>query len=169
MTDLDGIRDLVRYDRAVFDRFERRIQRWGWAEATKNRETGHLSLKNTLVHILNVHEAWRVAIPQKRWEVFEEAGRRPNDVTSWREYRRYRDRVTERIDETLGTLTEKRLQQKVHAPWMPGRYSMADGFVQSSYEQAHHLGEIIAMFWQADREPPAMTWIQNGRQGPRRR
>ena len=30
---------------------------------------------------------------------------------------------------------------------------------QVTLEQAHHLGELIALFWQIDVEPPEMTWI----------
>ncbi len=44
---------------------------------------------------------------------------------------------------------------------MPGRYTVEDGCFQASFEQAHHLGEIIAVFWQQDWNPPPMTWIQN--------
>jgi len=55
---------------------------------------------------------------------------------------------------------------------MPGKYSFEDAIYQTSYEQAHHLGEMIAVFWQADRAPPKMTWIENRparRRGARRR
>ncbi len=47
---------LIDYDRRAFESYEKAIRRLGWAEATKNRETGLLSFKDTLVHILNVYE-----------------------------------------------------------------------------------------------------------------
>ena len=31
--------------------------------------------------------------------------------------------------------------------------------MQVRLEQAHHLGELIALFWQIDIEPPEMTWV----------
>jgi len=31
--------------------------------------------------------------------------------------------------------------------------------MQVTFEQAHHTGEFIALFWQIDVEPPEMTWI----------
>ena len=43
---------------------------------------------------------------------------------------------------------------------MPGRYVVSDGLLQTTFEQAHHLGEIIAALWQDDIEPPPMTWIE---------
>ena len=34
-----------------------------------------------------------------------------------------------------------------------------DALAQVTLEQAHHVGELIALFWQQDVEPPEMTWI----------
>ncbi len=161
MARLENVRRLLAYDRAVFSRFETAIVRRGWAAATQDHGTGHGSLKNTLVHILNVREAWLVAIPHRRWKVFDAPGRRPDDIRSWAEYRAYRDRVRAGVDELMAELSEAALSRRVKAPWMPGRYTLEDAFYQQSYEQAHHLGEVIAVFWQQDWSPPAMTWIQN--------
>ena len=157
------------YNVEVLGRFERSLARWPWAEATKDVGIGHLSLKNTLVHILNVHEAWLVAIAQDRWEIFDAPGRRPDEVESWRSYRSYRDRVWSGIDPLLADLTDRRLDARVTAPWMAGRYTLEDGFVQATIEQAHHLGEVIGVYWQHDRAPPKMTWIENTAQRPRSR
>ncbi len=161
MSKLENVRRTLDYDRTVFARYERAVARLGWKEAAADHGTGHGSLKNTLVHILNVREAWLVAIAQDRWEVFEEPGRQPNDVHSWAEFRKYRDRTRRGVDALMARLTEADLGRRVKAPWMPGTYTLEDAFYQSSYEQAHHLGEIIAVFWQADRRPPKMTWIEN--------
>ncbi|MCI4331022.1 MAG: DinB family protein [Thermoplasmata archaeon] len=161
MSKLATVRRLNSYDRLVFDRFVRAVSRLGWAKASEDRGTGHLSLKNTLVHILNVHEAWLVAIAQDRSEVFDVPGRRPTEVGSWREFRIYRDRVWKGVDGWMTTLTEAKLSRRVKAAWMPGTYTLEDAFYQVAFEQAHHLGEVIAVFWQDDRAPPKMTWIEN--------
>lgn len=153
------IERLVDYDRTVFDAYSRRIERDGWRGAVRDRGIAHRSFKNTLVHILNVHEAWRVIIPEKRWEIFDERGRQPSAIRSWEAYRSYRDKVWSSIDRQVEGLTASRLARRVRAPWMPGRYSMADGFVQSSYEQAHHVGEMIGAFWRRNVAPPQMMWI----------
>jgi hypothetical protein len=102
-----------------------------------------------------------VAIAQEKCEVFERPGRRPDEVGSLAELRAYRDRVWTGVDALMATLTEARLGRRVKAPWMPGTYTLEDAFFQSSIEQAHHIGEMIAVFWQADRRPPKMTWIEN--------
>lgn len=166
MSELDTLRTLVRYNRFVFDRFERALERRGWKAASAHQETGHSSLKDTLVHILNVQEAWLVAIPGRRWDVFEEAGRQPASIRSWAELRSYRNRVWAAVDRSLARLTDRDLRRRIRAPWMPGRYTVLDGILQATFEEAHHLGEVIAVFWQNDWRPPEMTWIENL---PRRR
>jgi uncharacterized damage-inducible protein DinB len=160
VTRVASIRRLVRYDRRAFDSFERSARRLGWARASRDREIGHGSIKNTLVHILNVHEAWLVAAAQDRWdEVRACAGRRPEAVRSFRDLARYRERVWGAIDPLVAGLTERALARRVAVPWIVGRYTLEDGFQQASFEQAHHLGEVIAAYWQMDRTPPQMMWI----------
>ncbi len=67
------------------------------------------------------------------------------------------------VDELLDNLDDELLAKKVKAPWLPGSHYLADVLMQVSFEQAHHIGEIIAMMWQLDIEPPEMTWIMNTR------
>ncbi len=166
MSDLEVIRGLVAYNHAVLNRFERSLERRPWKEVSRDRGIGHGSLKDTLVHILNVEEAWLVAIAQGRWEVFDRPGRRGPAVRSWKQFREYRDSVWAGTDRLLNGLTETRLRARVKAPWMPGQYALRDAFFQVLIEEAHHLGEVIGVHWQRNWRPPPMTWIENL---PRRR
>jgi len=160
MSRLQTVQRLVTYDRRAFESFEGSIRRLGWAEATANREVAHRSLKDTLVHILNVHEAWLVAAAQDRWEeVFRNPGRRAKAVRSFADLRRYRNQTWKGIDDLMDGLTEARLGRRVKVPWIAGRYTLEDGFYQTSFEQAHHLGEVIAVYWQMNKVPPQMMWI----------
>ena len=154
------VRRLVTYDRRAFGSFERSAVRLGWRRAVADRGTGHRTIKDTLVHILNVHEVWLVAAAQDRWdEVLSNPGRRPSAVRSFADLRRYRAATWAAIDPLLGRLTDRALGRRVKVPWMPGRYTLEDAFLQVSFEQAHHLGEVIATYWQRNRPPPQMMWI----------
>lgn len=150
---------LVAYDRKTFETYERGIKRGGWAEAVKERGIGHHSFKDTLVHILNVHEVWLVAVPTEKWEVFDDPIRRKANVKSWGDLARYRRKVWKGIDELMAGLTEAKLKRRVAVDWFKGRYTLEDAFFQTSFEQAHHLGEIIGAYWQMDKAPPQMMWI----------
>lgn len=153
--------ELEAYDRKVFDRFVRRVRRLPWTQAVREREIGHRTLFATLVHILNVREVWLVYIvPGRNRELarlFSEPSRHPND---WKGFRTYAERVWSGSAATTRGLRGRDLGRTVRAPWMPGKYTVADAYLQASYEEAHHLGEIIGALWQDDVASPPMTWIE---------
>jgi uncharacterized damage-inducible protein DinB len=159
-------RRLFAYNERVFERFVRRVRRLPWRQVRRRREIGHQSLFDTLVHILNVHEVWIGYILQRRSgdseleALFGDTSRRPKD---WRGFRTYDRRVWATVRDFLARLSGRDMSRPVRAPWMPGRYVVSDGLWQTSFEQAHHLGEIIGALWQDDLESPAMTWIEIGR------
>jgi len=150
---------LIAYDRRVFEAYERGARRLGWASAVKNREIGHLWIKDTLVHILNVHESLLIAVGQGRREVWKDPARKRENIKSWQDLRRYRERVWNGIDDLTARLTNAKLRRVAKVPWFSGRYTLEDVILQSSFEQAHHLGEIIAAYWQMDKSPPQMVFI----------
>jgi len=159
-------RALFDYNRAVFDRFVRRVRKLPGRGATRRRGIGHESLFDTLVHILNVHEVWHVYLVRGRNSdrelsaLFDDPTRHPKD---WKQFDAYAARVWREVDVTLATLTPRTLGRKVHAFWMPGSYTVRDAVLQSTFEQAHHLGEVIGALWQDDIEPPPMTWLDVSR------
>ena len=61
----------------------------------------------------------------------------------------------------LKGLDDNALSKKITAPWLEGEHELGDVLMQVTFEQAHHLGEIIALLWQVNTEPPEMTWIMN--------
>lgn len=163
--DPEQARRLFRYNRRVFERFVRRIRRLPWREVQRQREIGHQSYFATLVHILNVHEVWLGYILTGRssdaelQRLFDDAARRPKD---WRAFARYARRVWALEADYLDPVTSRALRRPVHVFWMPGRYVASDGLLQVSFEQAHHLGELIGALWQQEIAPPEMTWIRVG-------
>jgi uncharacterized damage-inducible protein DinB len=166
-------RALLEYDKAVFDRFARRVRRLRGKAAMRRRGIGHESLFDTLVHILNVQEVWLVYIVRGHDSdrdlepLFNDPRRHP---TTWKAFDEYAARVWAGIEETARTLTPAALGRPAHAFWMRGRYTVRDGILQGSIEQAHHLGEIIGALWQDDVKPPEMTWLDVRRSpGGRRR
>ena len=157
----EDARAIVEYNRAVFDRFVRRVRNLPGREATRRRGIGHESLFDTLVHVLHVQEAWLgFIVPGRRKELLaalkDSSYRHPKN---WRDFDAYSARVWAAVDATVRTLTPRRLAAVVRAPWMPGVYTARDALLQTTMEEAHHLGEVIGALWQDDRASPEMTWI----------
>ncbi|MCW6168111.1 MAG: hypothetical protein LVQ64_06735 [Thermoplasmatales archaeon] len=135
-------RAIYAYNERLFERYVRRIRHLPERAVHRREEIGHRTLFGTLVHILNVHEVWVGYIVQGRTSnpqletLFSDPTRQPKD---WAGFRSYDRRV-----------------------WRTVRYIAADGLLQATFEQAHHLGEIIGVMWQHDLAPPEMTWIRVG-------
>jgi uncharacterized damage-inducible protein DinB len=167
-------RAILAYDRELFERFVRRLKRLPWREIVREREIGHHTLLGTLVHILNVHEAWLVYVVPGRGDeldaLFRSEGRHPN--ASWKAFDEYARRVWTGVDATASGFTDRSLGRRVKAPWMPGTYTVRDAVMQTTIEETHHIGEIIGALWQMDAPPPSrLTWIEllPGNSPPRRR
>ena len=158
------VRRIWAYNRTVLERFLKAAERSPTRAATADRGIGHLSIKNTLAHILRVHEAWLVFIAQGRLRELKATRFRYELYPKVRDVRDYFDRVTIEIDRFIRQLRDSDLKHHVKAPWMPGAYNLQDAFLQTTIEQAHHLGEIIGAFWTMEREPPEMTWIDVDRE-----
>lgn len=169
---VNDLRALVEYDRALFEKFARQIRRLPWKEASRKRGIGHESLFDTLVHILNVREVWMAYIVRGRStdaeleSLFADTTRHPTD---WKGFNAYSARVWKEVETTLGGLRADRLGRRVSVFWMPGKYTVRDGFFQASFEEAHHLGEVIGALWQDDVATSGMTWIDVRRPSKRRR
>lgn len=128
-------------------------------EVVKNREATYNSMKNIFHHILSVHDGWlnvtaqgASADPAMREKDFDE-------VQSMAELRGYMEKIIAQEKRFLGKLTDKDLDRGVQPEWKTRPHPLRDAFLQVTFEQAHHLGELIALFWQEDIEPPEMTWV----------
>ncbi|HTZ61645.1 MAG TPA: DinB family protein [Thermoplasmata archaeon] len=166
------VRALVAYNRAVFERYARAVRRLRGRAAMRKRGIGHESLFGTLVHILNVQEVWLAYIVRGRSSdaeleaLFADARRHPKD---WKGFSAYAARVWHEVEKTVRDLDRAALARRVSVFWMPGRYTVRDAILQTTMEEAHHLGEMIGALWQDDIEPPDMTWIDVNRALARRR
>ena len=164
-------RTLYDYNRAVFDRFVRKVRNLPGRGATRKRGIGHESLLDTLVHVLNVHEVWVLYILPGRTSdkelgaLFDDPRRKPKN---WKDFDAYARRVWAGIDAALSRETSRSLGRRVKVFWMRGTYTARDGLLQATVEQAHHLGEVIGALWQDDIQPPEMTWIDVHRELARR-
>ncbi|MDH2900574.1 MAG: DinB family protein [archaeon] len=160
----DYYRRLFAYNRKVFNAYLNALAKLPWKTLSKNMESSHYSMKDTLVHILTVYNGWlNYNVYGRSSEIPHETEHNPESYNSIGDIRKFRDKVWLGVDELLDNLDDELLAKKVKAPWLPGSHYLADVLMQVSFEQAHHIGEIIAMMWQLDIEPPEMTWIMNTR------
>jgi len=150
-------RAILEYDRAVFDRFTRRVRALPPPEAVRKRGIGHESLFATLVHILNVHEVWHVYIVHGRTSdpeleaLFADPTRQPRN---WKEFDAYAKRVWAGVDRTMRTLRARDLARRVKVFWMPGVYTVGDAVYQTTLEKLTTWGRSSAPSGRMTANPP---------------
>ena len=128
-------------------------------EVRKNREATHHSMKNIFLHILKVHDGWLNVSAQD-----DSADPKVYDgdldvLATMDGVREYMEKVIMKEKAFLATLADENLERPVQAWWKKRPHPLQDELMQVTLEQAHHVGELIALFWQQDVEPPEMTWI----------
>lgn len=152
-------RQLYRYNRIVLEKYVERCRRMGPRRARADRGTGIGSYQETLAHILRVHDAWLNYVVPDDLEGLHASHDAWAKTIRTMDLRAYQRRAWKGIDRLLRGLSPAQLHKVVKAPWMPGRYTLADVLMQCTLEQAHHLGELIGVSWQDDRASPQMMWI----------
>jgi len=71
--------------------------------------------------------------------------------------------VESEVNEYLGTIIEEKLSRKIEFKMRDGStstYTVEDWLVTLFEEETHHRGELIALLWQIDIDPPHMGWAQ---------
>lgn len=123
-----------------------------------NLEASHNSMKDIFTHILTVYDGWL-----NHARMGESSGVPESELDecyqSMENMKRYMKHVEAGVSKLLEGLSDSMLTEPVKVDWMKREHSLADALMQATLEQAHHLGEVIALLWQHNIEPPEMTWI----------
>ena len=159
MTTAADFRSIYQYNWQVLRDYGEALAKLPREELIKNREATHGSMKNIFHHILSVHDGWlnvaaqgTSADPAMRERDFDE-------VPSMDPLRAYLEKIIAKEASFLASLRDKDLGRRVKPEWKERSHPLQDALMQVTFEQAHHIGELIALFWQIDVEPPEMTWI----------
>jgi len=155
---VDDFRRIFKYNQRVLHSFLETLDKLPPETVSKNFEASHNSIKDIFTHILIVYDGWlnharkgeTSGVPEFE---FNKA------FQSMDTMRRYMEHVETGVDALLRDLNDSMLASRIKVDWFEKEQSLADVLMQVTIEQAHHLGEIIALLWQNNIEPPEMTWI----------
>jgi len=155
---VDDFHRIFKYNRQVLHSFLETLDKLPSEIVSKNIEASHNSMKDIFTHILMVYDGWlnharkgeTSGVPESE---FDEA------FQSMDTMKRYMEHVETGVDALLQDLNDSMLASRIKVDWFEKEQSLADVLMQITIEQAHHLGEIIALLWQNNIKPPEMTWI----------
>jgi uncharacterized damage-inducible protein DinB len=135
-------------------------QRLSWEDMIKNWETGWLSLKDTLLHIIWAEDSWVNYSIQGL-----EDPNRPfpyPSYNSWKAIDSYNCNCTLKVNDYLDSLKIEDLSKPVSRMNNDGvrrTTIVRDVLIHVMTEELHHRGEIIAILWQMNFQPPDMGWL----------
>ena len=155
------IKELFMYNHIVrqsyIDEFQKNIP---WQEMVRNHDIAWLSLKDTLLHIIWVEDTWINYSIQG----LEDPNRPFNysKYQTWNSIIEYNSRIISKVDEYLSNIKLEDLDRKVwriNNDGIKRTSRIKDVLIHVVTEELHHRGEIIAILWQMNIEPPDMGWL----------
>jgi uncharacterized damage-inducible protein DinB len=151
------VKELLEYNKQVRQRYLQALASIPWEELTRNREASFNSIRNIFVHSLKAIDHWLDVLLKEhnyRAKQYEE-------YTNLEEIREYKDYVEGRMQKFLDTSLSSKLFAKFVIRNDLGEtveVTAEDVLIHLFEEEVHHRGELIALLWQMNIEPPLMGW-----------
>lgn len=151
---------LVEYSQSLRNRYLEKLTTLPWEEVVKNRGASFDSLQNIFLHTLDAEDRIvNFVIPgrTKEW-----VSRNPEEFHDMDSVKKREREVESKTKAYLAKITSDELDRKVDfsRPGTPPMHvRVEDVLVHLALENVHHFGELIALLWQMDVEPPHMGWI----------
>jgi uncharacterized damage-inducible protein DinB len=157
-----SIEELHQYSSRVRRNFANKLAQLPWSEVEKNREASFYSMKNILLHMID-NEDWMV-----NWVIHDKskdyARRKSEEYTGMKMILDHLEEVEEKSARYFARLDVSELSRGVKFATSAGQtfdLTVEECLFQSFTEQIYHLGELIALLWQDNVEPPKMQWFWN--------
>jgi uncharacterized damage-inducible protein DinB len=157
-----SIEEMHQYSSRVRGKFADKLNELPWDDVEKNREASYYSMKNILLHMID-NEDWMVnwVIPERSKEYTR---RKWEEYTTMAMILEHLKAVEERSSQYFAKVDDRELGRRVKLTTSSGHtfdLSVEECLFQSFTEQIYHLGELIALLWQINVEPPRMQWFWN--------
>ena len=157
MCSMVDIKELLEYNKQVRQRYLQALTIIPWEELIKNREASFNSIRNIFVHTLKAIDYWLDILLKEhncRAKNYEEY-KNLEEICEYKEY------VERRMQKYLDTSLSGKLLNKLFIKNDLGetvKVTAEDVLVHLFEEEVHHRGELIALLWQMNIEPPSMGW-----------
>lgn len=151
------VRRLLEYNQSARHRYFESLTKLSWEEFTENREASFHSIRNIFVHTLGAIDHWLDFSQRQTLHSKKEY----NEYRTFEQVRAYMEHVEKRMQDYLDSLTVEGLKKTYAATGDDDKaieITAEDVLIHVFEEEVHHRGELIALLWQMDIEPPPMGW-----------
>jgi uncharacterized damage-inducible protein DinB len=170
--ELAALQDFFSYNTFVRKKYLEALAKLSTADLTKNRGASFPSLQDIFVHVLDVYHCWLYAYETgrscNRWEHTSKTGELiPPELKnlSFAQVRKMERVVESQIQKVIRTLTAEDLEKSFEFQLREGNKktvksrNVGEMLWHLVEEELQHRGELNALLWQDDVEPPVTGWF----------
>lgn len=157
VSNLVDVRELLEYNETVRHRYFESFTRLSWEEFTENREASFHSIRNIFVHTLGAIDYWLDFLQKENLH----SKKKYDEYRNFEEVRVYMEHVEERMKDYIDSLSIEGLKKTYTVTGDNDKtveITAEDVLIHVFEEEVHHRGELIALLWQMNIEPPPMGW-----------
>ena len=149
------IKKLLEYNKIERHAFFDKFTGLPWEEFTKNREASFHSIRNIFIHTLQAIDFWLDYLQKQNIG----SRKKFDEFKSYEDLRTYMEQVDKRMQTYLESLTPIMLSKKLEVHRKDKEeVTTEDILVHIFEEELHHRGELMALFWQMNIEPPVIPY-----------
>jgi len=151
---------LMEYSQFLRHKYLETLSKLPWEEVIKDRGASFPSLKDIFVHMVFVVDAFINHVLQGNPNY---PNVNYNEYDSIEKITEYMEGVESRANAYLNKMTPEELVGNVESKRKDGStllIPVEDMLIDFFQEETHHQGELLALLWQMDVEPPHMGFIQ---------
>lgn len=151
--------ELIRYTHSARGRYLKTLNELTWSEVVKDRGASFPSIRDIFLHTVDMEDRMiNYTIHGIPSELGHGTYEKFIDIIS---IEKRTNEVEGKTKVYLANLTQSELDRKIKVPRrmdVPLLLRVEDVLVQLAIENISHLGELIAILWQIDKQPPFLSW-----------
>jgi uncharacterized damage-inducible protein DinB len=151
---------LIEYSQFLRHKYLETISKLPWEDIIKDRGASFPSLRDVYLHMVFVVDAYINYVLQGNPNY---PGIDYNEYDSIEKITKYLEQVESKANAYLSKVTPAELDRKIERKKKDGSpfyLSVEDLLLDFFQEETHHRGELMALLWQMDVEPPHTGFIQ---------
>ena len=151
------VKRLIEYTEEVRHRYFEALAKLPWNELVENREASWHSMRNIFIHTMGAIDHWLDFLNDEKLRTRKDF----DNYKSIDDVRDYMQHVERRMHGYLGSLSEEGLKKEYEVTNDADERAIVtaeDVLIHLFEEEVHHRGELIALLWQINVEPPLMGW-----------
>jgi uncharacterized damage-inducible protein DinB len=152
-----AIKELLEYNETIRHRYFESIAKLSWDEFTKERGASFSSIRNIFVHTLGAIDYWLDFLQNEK----HRSEKKFDEYKNYEQVKTYMEHVEKRMGDYLHSSSSKGLKKKYTVTGENHKITKItteDVLIHVFEEEVHHRGELIALLWQMDIDPPEMGW-----------